>query len=237
MFGWGGWGSKSGTINLISRYGEKSCSEKSFSAADIETSPVPITAEEQPGTSKARLSRKRRKVQATTKTAKHIPTALSYKVSSKFPEYDLPVQWFYGEDCISQFIDTLDKIHTWAQPILKPAKKMVRPDDETMAELESRPDCYLCGKALDHTDKHLDHNHETGEVIGYSHPLCNLERVQQNYLPIIFHNLRGFDGHMVVKELAKRKEAVYIIPRNMITYTAFMTKKLRFLGRGVLPRF
>ena len=39
-----------------------------------------------------------------------------------------------------------------------------------------------------------------------------------------------------MKELAKRKEPVYIIPRNMITYTAFMSKKLRFSPICVLTQ-
>jgi len=37
-------------------------------------------------------------------------------------------------------------------------------------------ECVMCGTELIWTDKrrpHLHHDHETGEVKGFSHPLCN----------------------------------------------------------------
>ena len=35
-------------------------------------------------------------------------------------------------------------------------------------------------------------------MLEFAHPVCNMQRKQQNHLPIVFHNLKGFNGHLVL---------------------------------------
>lgn len=40
-----------------------------------------------------------------------------------------------------------------------------------------------------------DHNHYTGEIRGYTHNSCNLNfNLNTLKIPVIFHNLPGYDG-------------------------------------------
>ena len=50
-------------------------------------------------------------------------------------------------------------------------------------------------------DKVRDHCHVTGKFRGAAHNKCNLKLRIPRKLPIIFHNLQGYDGHIIFKEL------------------------------------
>lgn len=107
---------------------------------------------------------KRRRVESTVKTELHVPVAIAYKVESKVSTYTLPIQWHFGEDCIDEFIQTLFDLYNWAQPLLTCNTPMKKLDSEKMAQLAAEEKCHICNRVMDHTDKHLDHDHITGEV-------------------------------------------------------------------------
>uniref|UniRef100_A0A1I8JAE0 OTU domain-containing protein n=1 Tax=Macrostomum lignano TaxID=282301 RepID=A0A1I8JAE0_9PLAT len=48
------------------------------------------------------------------------------------------------------------------------------------------------------SDKHWDHDHLSGEYKGAACASCNkLARLKRRFLPIVFHNLRGYDLHLI----------------------------------------
>ena len=49
------------------------------------------------------------------------------------------------------------------------------------------------------TEKVKDHCHVTGKFRGAAHNKCNLKLRIPRELPIIFHNLQGYDGHLIFK--------------------------------------
>ena len=60
--------------------------------------------------------------------------------------------------------------------------------------------CWICKQELN-MDKVRDHCHVTGKFRGAAHNKCNLKLRIPRKLPIIFHNLQGYDGHIIFKEL------------------------------------
>ena len=52
--------------------------------------------------------------------------------------------------------------------------------------------CWICKEELN-TDKVRDHCHVTGKFRGVAHNKCNLKLRIPKKLPIIFHNLQGYD--------------------------------------------
>ena len=62
--------------------------------------------------------------------------------------------------------------------------------------------CHICMGELKH-DKVRDHCHFTGRYRGAAHNLCNLRCKKPLVLPVIFHNLQGYDGHLFIKQLSK----------------------------------
>ena len=45
-----------------------------------------------------------------------------------------------------------------------------------------------------------DHCHRTGCFRGATHQQCNLTNFKNRYVPVVFHNLKGYDGHLIIKE-------------------------------------
>ncbi|CAH3041931.1 unnamed protein product [Porites lobata] len=61
--------------------------------------------------------------------------------------------------------------------------------------------CHICNKEL-LEDKVRDHCHFTGQYRGAAHNGCNLNCRKPLILPVIFHNLQGYDAHLFIKQLA-----------------------------------
>jgi len=49
-----------------------------------------------------------------------------------------------------------------------------------------------------------DHCYITGKYRGVSHRSCNLKLRLSKTIPVIFHNLRGYDSHLIIKEFQDR---------------------------------
>ena len=63
------------------------------------------------------------------------------------------------------------------------------------------------------TDKIGDHCHVTGKFRGASHSKCNMNLWFPKKLPIIFHNLQGYDRHIIFKELNNFEVDIDVIPK------------------------
>ena len=59
---------------------------------------------------------------------------------------------------------------------------------------------------IDNDDEKVrDHCHVTGNFIGAAHWNCNINFQLTKKVPVIFHNLKGYDSHLIFSELKKFK--------------------------------
>lgn len=128
----------------------------------------------------------------TNRLTHHKPCAAALKVSSRFAEWDLPVESFLGEDCINKFLDRLVEIAEEAQPLLETNIAMIKPDPQRLKIMQQKTTCAICGDPFGTEAKHLDHDHFDGKCLGYTHQRCNMERRKPKFIPVIFHNLKGY---------------------------------------------
>ena len=170
----------------------------------------------------------------TKKTARHEACAYALKVSSHFEEFDWPVEYYRGENAAQTFILRLHEIYEELKPLLESDEKIKLPTPEQEHQLKNQKDCYLCNKPLpkDRKYKHLDHCHYTGDIIAYAHPVCNQQRKLPKKIPVVIHNFKGYDSHLLIRDLCAAEDdlnSVSLIPKNMEQYTSIRTDKFVFL--------
>ena len=84
----------------------------------------------------------------------------------------------------------------------------------------------ICGKLIDNDDKKVrDYCHVTGKFRGAAHRSCNLNFQLTKKVPVIFHNLRGYDSHLIFSELNKFDVKINVIPNGLEKYMAFFLNK------------
>ena len=68
-------------------------------------------------------------------------------------------------------------------------------------EFKKQTKCKNCDKKFMNKDKVIDHDHITGKYRGAAHSSCNLKlRIDPDKIkiPVFFHNLRGYDAHLMM---------------------------------------
>ena len=85
-------------------------------------------------------------------------------------------------------------------------------------DFQSAKVCHICEQDLKVDEetgnvfKVRDHCHFTGEYRGAAHFDCNLKCRKPLILPVIFHNLQGYDSHLFIKQLSKVSGDLSCIP-------------------------
>ena len=156
-------------------------------------------------------------------------------------KYSKPIQTYRGENAVYKFMEKmLEEVEYCNTVIKKQFNKplvMTKNDEQRFITMDGY---HICGEK--YTDKDVcvrDHCHITGKFNGSAHQECNLKlriKPEDIKIPVIFHNLRGYDSHFImqqIREIAKKhaytnkkgeKQDLNInaIPNNMEKYMAFM---------------
>ena len=70
-------------------------------------------------------------------------------------------------------------------------------------------------------EKVRDHCHITGEFRSVAHWICNINLQLTQNVPVIFHNLRGYDSHLICFELSKFDVKIDVLLNRLEKYMAF----------------
>ena len=75
---------------------------------------------------------------------------------------------------------------------------------------------------IDNNEEKLrDHCHVTGKFRGAAHWNCNINFQLTKQVAVIFHNLRGYDSHLIFRELDKFDVKISVIPNGLEKDMAF----------------
>ena len=98
---------------------------------------------------------------------------------------------------------------------------MIPPTKTQWKEYNSSNKCHICLKPIK-DNKVRDHCHYTGYYRGPAHSMCNLRYKVPSFIPVVFHNLSGYDAHMFITELAKYSiNDMNVIAKSKENYISF----------------
>ena len=107
---------------------------------------------------------------------------------------------------------------------------------EEEEEFEKSNICWICGKLIKIDDNKVrDHCHITGKYRGSCHWKCDINLKASKKLVVILHNLKGYDSHLIFKELSKFNCSVDVIPNGLEKYIGFtLNKNILFIDSMLL---
>ena len=85
--------------------------------------------------------------------------------------------------------------------------------------------CHICFKPFSEKKRKVrDYCHYSGFYRGAADSPCYLKYKIPNYIPVVFHNLAGYDAHLFIKELSKHTTGMGVIAKNAEDYISFSIK-------------
>ena len=161
----------------------------------------------------------------------HAPCSFAYKlicIDNKFSE---PIVVYRSENAAYEFIKAILKEYKYCKKIKNKhfKKNLIMSEKEQLFQQSSS--CWICEKLIDQDDKKVrDHCHVTGKFRVAVHWNCNINLQLTKNVPVIFHNLRGYNSHLIFSELNKFDVKISVIPNGLEKYMAFfLSKNLVFI--------
>ena len=180
---------------------------------------------------------------------KHEACGFGYKVVCHYDQkYSKPAVIYRGENPVPKFYHNLTEEVLYCQKVISEKAKrrlvMSKKDEE---DFQNAKKCWICQRQYKPDEgeniRVRDHCHITGKYRGSAHNTCNLRlqiSAEKIKIPVIFHNLKGYDGHLIIegmgdiiKEKEKREEEplnINVIASNAEKYITFkIGKHLKFI--------
>ena len=157
----------------------------------------------------------------------HISCSFAYKVVCIDDRFTKPIVVFRGENAAYEFIKAILKEFEYCKKVMKKHfnKNLIMSEEEE-EQFQSSNACWICEKLIDDDDEKVrDHCHLTGRFRGAAHWSCNINLQLTKKVPVIFYYMRGYDSHLIFRELNKFDVEIDVIPNGLEKYMAFFLNK------------
>ena len=165
------------------------------------------------------------------KTHRQIPNSVGIHLVCTYDETRNEYHTFNGPDCVVEMIKKLRIISERCIAEMRTNQEMVL-TREDKKEFKDAQTCYLCNEAYTDTNyKVRDHDHRTGQYRGACHNRCNILHFTNRYLPVFFHNLKGYDSHHILRQAVDivDKDTIHVIPQSTEKFMTFSIGDIKFL--------
>ena len=101
-------------------------------------------------------------------------------------------------------------------------------------DFQSATQCWICQKELkdENNPRVRGHCHILGLYRGPAHKICNVKLAIKPWItpiPVVLHNLKGCDSHLIMQQIDKITGRLSCIPNNTEKYISFSVGQLKFL--------
>ena len=138
----------------------------------------------------------------TTEINNPIPSGWCVYSEFAYGKVDNPLTLYRGKDCVKKFYDhIIGEARRLYQAF--PEQSMKPLTSNEMKKYKESKRCHICLRPFTLKEPKVKHNcHYTGNYRGVAHRNCNLQCKIPSYIPIVVHNLVGYDAHLFIRELA-----------------------------------
>ena len=165
---------------------------------------------------------------------KHVPMGFGFKTVCRFDSNLNNEKIYIGKEADKEFVNQLSLEILRIGELFKIKNDIVMTNEDE-SNFNNSKICFICEQEL-REDKVRDHDHFTGKYRGAAHSQCNVLYTRKKYIvPVVFHNLEGYDMHLFVDALNQISKEFSIIPKSKEKYLALTIKlndcrlKIRFL--------
>ena len=128
---------------------------------------------------------------------KHTDCSYGYKVVCCYDDkYCKPVQIYRGENATYKSMEKKLEEFKYCKNVIKyKFNKPVKMTKDDENKFRKAHECHICNEKYINKDIIVkDHCHITGKYRGSAHQDCNLNYRLTDKIPVIYHNLRGYDS-------------------------------------------
>ena len=160
----------------------------------------------------------------TNEVNQNMPSGWCVYSNFAYGDVDNPLRTYRGKDSIETFCNYIKEeehrlYHMFTELPMDPLTK------KQWKKYKRSTKCHICYKPFTQTNlKVRDHCHYTGLYRGPAHSLCNLRYKIPSYIPVVFHNLSGYDAHLFIRELGAHTSEMGVIAKNKEDYISFSIK-------------
>ena len=160
----------------------------------------------------------------TTEVNQHTPSGRCVYSKFAYGDVDNLLRLYRGKDCIETFCNYIKGearrlYHMFPELPMGPLTK------KQWNKYKKATKCHICYKPFTLRNlKVRDHCHYTGLYRGPTHSLCNLRYKILSYIPVMFHNLSGYNAHLFIRELGGHASDMEVMAKNKEDYISFSVK-------------
>ena len=169
--------------------------------------------------------------------SRHVISGFCTYSTGAYREVEDPLMLYRGKHCVEVFYKHI-KEEAKRLYHMFPERPMKRLTQEEWREFKGATKCHICFNDFqeDNNYKVRDHCHHTGLYQGPAPRKCNLRYKIPRYIPVVFHNLSGYNTILFIRELGKKFDsgsAIGVIAENKEKCISFNVDVVRGLYKDM----
>ena len=163
----------------------------------------------------------------SVKMQDHVPCRFGNKVVCIDSRFTKDIVIYRGKYCVDKFVDAILSEYKYCKGVMRDhfnKNLIMSMEEEECFQLANK--CWICGKLFELLDEKVrDHCHISVKFKGAAHFSCNANFKISKKVPVIFHNLKGYDGHLIMRGLSNFDVVIDVIPCGLEKYMAIIVNR------------
>ncbi|KAK9878806.1 hypothetical protein WA026_003644 [Henosepilachna vigintioctopunctata] len=154
----------------------------------------------------------------------HRAAAVGYYVKCSYDDTLSFYRSYRGPNCMKWFAEEINQFAADVETVFLCPYDIDMTNQQEI-EFQKATHCHICEDIFKPDDKKVrDHNHLLAEnnYRGAAHEGCNINYKDSHTIPVVFHNLSGYDANFIIADIATRMEGkIDLLPITKEKYISF----------------